>query len=257
MAYVNLLRSHPEYFDDAMTISDNALEQFDQEQDLNRQRQYRCLLHIEAGQGKEALECLCISQGIAPSDNCFGSLVNKAFESRQSGNGFLIWHYTNTMLALYRMGDERAGDMAKALLNHASFKTAFSNGLIQGYPWNLALWNIARYLREEGKLNDAKGYHRRAVALTQTNKDNTTMETLAISMQADWLLWARKNAESRNGQKALKEAEDDFAKLTKRIEKLPLSDEMHEAFGIAELCEPDISDVSDSALEKAAQAFLR
>ena len=245
-AYINLLHAHPEYAKVALQRSDAALSEFESANDLSRQYQWRCLLLNEMDQPREAFVWLMKA---AQSESA-AQFVEAMFALRPGSYDFLMWHYTNVMLKLQQQKDPLATEMAAALRKHPQYRADTTNSQKKGHPWNLVLWNLARYARGEGDQPTYTGLYRRAREITCEKKDNVTMFAYALSMTADHLLWCRANTPANTA-----EAGNQFRSVVQNLQRADLPDEMRSYFHLNEIGGDAV--VTDRLLNDIASKYLK
>ena len=224
-AIINLLNRKPELLDEALLMSDLALKEFDGERDISRQYQWRCLLMVEARRSNDAVDALWKALSVDQDPKPINAFIEKAYLLNAGYRDFLLWHYTNTMLLLKEEKNPQADDMAIALLKDRRFLDELKNPEKKGHPWNLVVWNIAKYSRSLGKVAEYKGFYKKALRMTRENKSHVTMLTFALSMSADRLLWCQ-----RNSVKDTEQAQTEFEAVFKQINGAGLTKEMKEIF---------------------------
>lgn len=225
-AMINLLHTRPELFNEALAQSDKAIAEFSDSRDLSRQYQFRCLLMVEAKKPEEAYQNLLKALEITPEDeNPITTFIDKAFAMRKGSFDFLLWHYSNVMLLLKEANDPWSDEMAKALISQPQFLPDANDKSRSGHPWNLVLWNVARYMRATGDHASYKRFYRRAMEITRENKANVTMLTFGLSMSADRLLWCWEH-----DAKDTASAQLEFSAVCKEIQKAGITNEMSIVF---------------------------
>lgn len=250
-AMINLLHTHPELFDEALEQSDKAFAEFTDSRDLSRQYQFRCLLMVEANKTDEAYRNLLNAVEISSEeDNPINAFIDKVFAMRKGSYDFLLWHYSNVMLLLKKQNDPRGDEMAKALLSHPQFLPDTNDKSRNGHPWNLVLWNVARYMREIDDHASYKRLYRRAMEITRENKVNVTMLTFSLSMSADRMLWCRNRETKDTGN-----AQIEFMNVCKELKKAGMTDEMMCMFLINDVA--DIKKVTNDVLNDLSGAYLK
>lgn len=250
-AMINLLHLRPELLEEAIHTSDQALVEFVRPSDISRQMQWRCLLMVEAGQADEALGWLLRAvKAEDPPTNQFDSCVRTIYHDLYDGRDYLLWHYTNVMLLLKQEKDQRGEEMRMALNKEHLFKEDIEDIKKAGHPWNLVLWNLAKYSRLEQDSAAFNQFYNRSMAITRENKANVTMLTFAMSMSADRLLWCQ-----RNGTKDTTSAQAEYLTIVKDITKAGITEEMRNAFLIDQTSES--SKVTSSILKSIAESYLK
>ena len=118
------------------------------------------------------------------------------------------------------------------------------------HPWNLVLWNWAKYIRAGGNQADYEKYYKKALDITCENKSNVTMMAFALSMAADNLLWCLKN-----NSKAAHEAACEFGGIIKLLKEANMPETMRKHFGLDTV--RDGGGYSPALLEQIAGAYLK
>ena len=249
-AIINILYRRPDLLENAQSALTQALEEFTNTADIARTYQWKCLLMVESRNSSEAIHSLLQAINVQNEEKPFNAFVDTAFNLRPHIWEFLFWHYTNVMILLKEEGDSRAEEMAKALFTHGSYKDEISNDERKGHPWNLVLWNIGRYMRLNGNHNSYATLYKKAVALSRFDRNNTTMMTFSISMEADCLLWLREN-----NKKEARTIESEFLKHIKSLKDLGQTEAMNNHFRINEILEKGI--VDNSILKEIKDIYLK
>lgn len=188
-AYINLLPRHPELLKDAVNTSDLAIAEFTNPMDIQRQYQYRCLLHTVAKDTDNALSYLAKSINIENNDQVFPCLVKSIFPDHSKTDIFSLLHYTNLMVLLKQKHDSRAEMMKAALDTSRRFLRECQSAEENDYPWNIILWNVSRYLRMNGNKTAADNWYEQALSRTTKHRSEITMYSFALCMCADRLHW--------------------------------------------------------------------
>lgn len=248
-AMINLLHKQPQLFDEALRLSDLALAEFDDPRDISRQYQWRCLLMATARKPDEAYQALLQALDIPDTADAPRIFIETTYSKRASDRDFLLWHYTNVMLLLKEIGDPREANLAKALIPDSRFPEDVNNENKKGHPWNLVLWNMARYARAAGNQSVYRKLYKRAMDITRENKVAVTMMTFSLSMSADRLLWCMKQ------EKDLVSAENEFSTVCREVERAGLTEEMENVFCWGEIsC---VKQVRAPTLKKLAAVYLK
>ena len=248
-AMINLLHNKPGLLREAEADSDHALAEFTHAIDLGRQEQWRCMLMVEAGRSEEAIQWLLRVPGVQNAEKPFDAFTEAVYRDLYRGRDYPLWHYTNVMLLLKREGDSRAEAMRQALMNQAGFRDDLQDEIKSGHPWNLVLWNLARYERLNGSQDAYLRHYRRALAITRDSKAVTVM-TYLLSMSADRLLWCREH-----GTPDTREAQNEFAAICRDMQKAGMTEEMRKAFRMDEL--DSKKTIVDETLQLIADSWLR
>ena len=249
-ALINKMHGHPEVFDTALDLSDKALAEFSDPRDISRQYQWRCLLMVEKGNVDAAYKNLLMAVDTDKKEKSTAEFVEYAYNLKNGTYDFLIWHYTNVMLLCSEKNDPRGAELAEALMTHPQFKRDIADQKKVGHPWNLIMWNLARYYRLKGNQTSYDDLYQRAVNITCMNKANVTMMTFALSMSADRLLWYRQHGDIR-----VYKAQTDLLGTCVELEHIGLTDEMRKSFRIPENGTPEI--FTDELLIMLSKASLK
>lgn len=249
-AMINLIHHQPHLLPDAVRISDNALAEFIDSRDIRRQYQLRCLLFTEAEKPNDAFEALLQAVKLENSTAPISLFPDTVYAMKEGSRDFLLWHYTNVMLLMEKHGDPRGREMAGKLMGDPRFIADVRSNDKGGHPWNLVLWNAARYARSAGNYSVYKNIYRRAMSITRENKNNLTMFTFALSMSADKLLWCQDH-----GMKDVVQSQAEFSQVCKELDKIGMTPSMHMAFHMDEIGTGE--NISSSLLETIAHAYLK
>lgn len=249
-AIINLLHRKPELFDAALDASDKAFDEFSDPRDISRQYQWRCLLMVGGKKPEAAHECLLKAVGAENEQKPIGAFLSRVFSMKTGTYDFLLWHYTNVMLLWQEYDSPQAEEMANALIHYPQFSVDVENENKKGHPWNLVLWNVARFVRRAGDISQYKKLYRKAMTMTLENKANVTMLTFALSMSADRLLWCREHE-----TKDTDNAQIEFMNVCKELKKAGMTDEMISVFHINEVA--DAKKATSNVLNNLSVAYLK
>ena len=242
-ALINLIPKDSSLFDKAIQASDEAMDEFNRPQDLQRQWQYRSMLYVETKRCPEAVECLLKSYDISSSSpHCFEKFLDKTFQSSRI-EMFSLFHYVNVLLLLSKMNRPLSSQMAEALFKNKRFSDAINNSSLSGHPWNLILWKTSKILRCRGNITLADSLYRKALSVTLEYPENATMYTFSLSMSADYIIEL-----GCSSPKSLTAELKQYEKLYSRFERLNLPASFKKQFP---------SGTNDATLAQVANAFLR
>ena len=249
-ALINIIRERPEKLEKAISVSDAAIHEFDEADDLRRQWQLRSQLMVEAGKPDEALDCLMRSVNIAPSDtDRYQAFINIACVSANSLDVFSIMHYCNVLVALLRNHSGNVGEMADVLLKNRVFAEKLESKKYDGHPWQMILWLLALYSRGIGRKEKYESLYKEAISVAAAAPENTTMYSFALSMSAERILYLR----SRN-EKNISSAESEYKKLLNTLSKGISSENMVARFMYNTNTKES---TSNDAMAAAACSYLR
>ena len=251
-AYVNLLGKRPELLEKALVASDEALDEFRTEEDRVRQYQYRAEIYVRVKQPEKALAALTREEvGEGNFSEVCKTYLNKAFESVMTAREFALMHYSNVMRAFVEAKDPRGPQMAELLVNDSRFREELMSekpGTGSGHPWQITLWNIGAWYRENGNINKWNEYSKRALDIARSNRDYISMLTFAVSISADRLLTARQRQDKR-----LNEAEKEFAGIISELKAKKIPETISAWYGIGD----EAAAFDDDRLKRIADAWLR
>ena len=192
--YLNLVGNQPVLLEQALTVSDLAMQEFSAVHDLQRQKQNRSTLLLVAGKPAEALDWLLSVFDLSmENENALDAFIACVYQQPEHPMQFPLWHYTDVMLALGEAGDPLGRKMFEALTRSEAFtrdiKNTDADGMGDGYPRNLTLWNLSRYYRMTGAVKAAEAYYARARNITKKDAGKVTLYSFSLSMEADTLKW--------------------------------------------------------------------
>lgn len=205
---------------------------------------------VQAHKPNEALESLLHAAEVQDAADPVAAFVNSIFTMKTGTYDFLLWHYTNVMLLMQEKKDPRGKTMATLLMEHPKFKADIENPERKGHPWNLVLWNVARYARSAKDTIQYERLYQQAINVTCESKANVTMMTFAISMSAERLLWCRESK-----IKELAQARIAFENVCRDVAHAGMTDEMKKTFRIDQV--GDAMGVGNKTLKKISQAYLK
>ncbi|MDO4838913.1 MAG: hypothetical protein Q4B32_11065 [Clostridia bacterium] len=203
--YLNLVGNQPALLEEALTVSDLAMQEFTAEQDLQRQKQNRSTLLLVAGKPAEALDWLLRVFDLSmESEDALDAFIACVYQQPEYPLQFPLWHYTDVMLALGEAGDPLGRKMFEALTHSEAFardiKNTDADSAGDGYPRNLTLWNLSRYYRMTGAVKAADTYFVRARNITKKDPVKATLYSFSLSMEADTLKWRVQKGDAKSKQ---------------------------------------------------------
>lgn len=203
--YLNLVGNQPALLEEALGVSDRAMQEFTAEQDLQRQKQNRSTLLLVAGRPAEALDWLLIVFDLSvENEDALDAFIACVYQQPKQPMQFPLWHYTDVMLALSEAGDPLGRKMFEALTHSEAFtrdiKNTEADSMGDGYPRNLTLWNLSRYYRMTGAVKAADAYFVRARNITKKDPVKATLYSFSLSMEADTLKWRVQKGEAKAKQ---------------------------------------------------------
>ena len=250
-AMINLLHNHPKLAQQALEESNKAVKEFTKPRDISRQNQWKCLLMITLNKPNEAYEALINSVDNDEGKDPIDLILYNSLDTPKTGSEFVLWHYTNVMNQLIKQGDPRGETMVGKLLSYSQIKDECFLSSRKDHPWQLILWNIACYYRMKNDYSSYKGLYRKAIKITQSNKENVTMMTFALSMSADRLLWCMNN----KGTDKVEGAQIELKNLTSEVIKAGASEGMKNSFHMKEI--EKIKDMKMETLQCICDAYLK
>ncbi len=186
--YTMTLSQHPENYEKAVQLSEEAIEEFRTEPDRRRQYQYRANLEAEAGHFDEAYSWICRAFGLDENAK-LQDLARTADLFVTSSNVFGVGELIRLMAYGKAAGWEKADDLYEALDAESVFRDLDAEKENTKHPYELIYWRCASYLASAGSLNAAKKNYEKAAALGWEMGDATTrMITIAIELEELGLL---------------------------------------------------------------------
>jgi hypothetical protein len=242
----------PELLEKALVASDEALDEFRTEEDRARQYQYRAEIYVRVKQPEKALAALTWEEvGEGNFSEVCKTYLKRAFESVMSAGEFALMHYSNVMRAFVEAKDSRGTQMEELLVNDSRFREELMSekpGTGSGHPWQITLWNIGAWYRENGNINKWNEYSKRALDIARSNRDYISMLTFAVSISADRLLTARQRQDKR-----LNEMEKEFAGVIRELKAKKIPDTISAWYGIGD----EAAAFDNDRLKRIADAWLR
>ena len=133
-------------------------------------------------------------------------------------------------------------------MDNPNFANELKSNKIGGYPWNLVLWNLSRWLRKNNSGKAADEYYDKAIKITKENPDNVTMYAFSNCMIADLLLY-----KTHKGQIKQSEAEKEMLRALTNFNKLSTVDTMVNHFAFDDITSSSLP----NKLKILANSYLR
>lgn len=237
-ALMFMQRENPELYETLCQLSDIGLKQYpDQEEELERHRQYRSHIEMEAGNFEEALRWLlaakcCHPENIDQED--IEAFFNKVWKNDDEiGRQYYFLYYLLIMCEGKLQGNILADEMYAALENQKRFLREFkliSTEEAQGFfeipiskvseentgifyhPQEIINWKYATYLWKSGSPWKACSYYEKAVEICFKYPDYDAMQIIGIGITAEYICCL--NEVDKQG------ARRQYESLLKKIEQL-------------------------------------
>lgn len=208
-ALINLVRRKPEYYEEAMQISEAAMKEFTLPQDKIRQWCYRSMLMIETDNAEGALQCMQEIAGLIPDENgSFETIVRYIYRKGELTDIYLLSYYLQVLVLLTEKEHPEAHPMEKALFSNSLFPDDLKNTNRDGFPWNIILWNVGKYMRLKKNFKASDTFYKLAMKASVKDRDLTTVCSFAVSISAEHCLHSagRSEADRNNFTKQWQEA---------------------------------------------------
>ena len=200
-ALINLIRRKPEFFDEAIRVSDAAIKEFTKPADLIRQWCYRSLLMVEMDKAEEALNCMKkIAELIPDGNNDYETIVKYIYRKENSLTDiYLLLYYTYVLVMLMEKEHPEAAPMARALCKD-QFIEDLTDTKRSGFPWNIILWNMGKRCRLKGSNKGADYFYKAAIDASIKDKEQITVITFAVAIAAEQYLNSTNRSEEDRKQ---------------------------------------------------------
>ena len=221
-AYINLLHTHPDYYDEAVSVSDAALKEFSTPADIRRQWQYRSQLMAIVGRIDEALKCLMQAFSITGTgEESLREFILTVCQSENNADAFAIMHYTNIIMEGIKVKSGISSVMMNTLMGNNDFLKIIEKETCSIHPWQVIFWNLGKYYRATGHKEKYEFFYRKALAIASADISKATMYSFAVSMSADHYLYALEK-----DRKNCSRAESEYKKLLSTFHQMNLPEHM-------------------------------
>lgn len=209
-ALMFLQRFRPELYGKMTELSDIAMEQYpNHEGELERHRQYRCHIELEAGNYKEAMQYLMQAKVYTWEDpdaenvteflnivceseeevSCqyylmYYLLVTAEAVTAKSDYGKEYWNILNKQSGLLRkvgLIKNEENDYIKIDLTNAKKKSTY----LEYHPLEIVYWKYA-YIKEQLTGTGAERYYDKAVSICEKFDNYLTMRVTGLGIRADY-----------------------------------------------------------------------
>ncbi len=226
-ALINLVRRRPEFFDEAVKLSNAAIKEFTKPEDKIRQLCYRSILMVEMDKADEALECMRKIARLIPEGNKdYASIMKYIYRKGELTDIYLLMYYTYVLVLLMEKSHPEATPMARALFTD-QFKADLKETERSGFPWNVILWNMGKRCRLKGSDKAADYYYQAAIKASTKNKEQITVVSFAVPISADQYIHSTNRTEEDR-----KKFEEQWQKANKLLNTDKTPDSFKEWFGL-------------------------
>ncbi|WP_078427978.1 hypothetical protein [Alkalihalobacterium alkalinitrilicum] len=178
-----LIREDREQIVLARKDSDDAIEEFSTQSDLNRQYQYRCQIECEAKEPIEALKWLGKAfQTTYKSTNDLQTLMKKIHEARYIDQIFGAMHYSRALVSAYECNEfDLAERMYEQWVKSKIEQTLFSID-VKEHPYEIILWKHAYYLGKTNRLKAAIEKYDQAYKICNHSVNRYTLRSIGLGI---------------------------------------------------------------------------
>jgi len=171
----------PQFLEDTLKTSNNAIEIFTEPEDICRQYNYQAYAYLDAKEYKNAWQAISLYLDFDPQKTIL-EFLTKTKLSCQLSYGILPKYDTNYALALLcRFVAETSQDQGSPIF-WDYFKSVLSeifNGSFSHHPFQLILINIGRIAWQDGDRENAQKSWQKSIDICLTSGD-TTIEPMAL-----------------------------------------------------------------------------
>ncbi len=217
----------PSRFAIARGISEQAIEEFSNVADKQRQYQYRCQLETAAGELKEARKYLSQSLGLQETTHAAIADAVKSLADRHVAQGFALLHWLRLGVAcLLSEDEEERRRFLKALRSSQLLDSPWCLGKITAYPAHGIIRRVAAIRANQGQREEALTALKRIGKV----KGRALLELIKLAAYAEvaGLLWDSDPDCSRSILSDLREVVDPFKRgnygfpsLVRMVEEWP------------------------------------
>ncbi|MDM5326756.1 hypothetical protein [Neobacillus sp. CF12] len=178
-----LIRSDREQLELARHDSDQALEEFTAQSDVNRQYQYRSQIESEAGEPVSALEWLGKAfQVDYTTTDSIKEIITNIRDANYINSIFGSMHFWNALVSAFRSDSlELAEQMCQEWVK-SGIEQSLLNEVLTEHPYEIISWKQAYYLAKTNRVKAAIEKYDQAIHICNYANDRYTLRSIGLGI---------------------------------------------------------------------------